>query len=307
MGFSLNVFRPSNMRIGYPVLRVKDIDRVLGFYEGNLGLQIIRTSNINGDKRPVFYELGSRRESTDTSDPLVILQHDLNAKMALQNSAGLFHFAILVPDRRSLALAYEAIRISGAKFEGFADHLVSESIYLKDPENNGIEIYRDRPRINWPRDDYGQITMDTLPLDLNSLSEELEKDGLSDHEVFPEGAGIGHIHLKVTNLQKSIKFYQEKLGLDLTVNWSSIGAAFLSYGGYHHHIGVNTWSSLNGVAHNSGSTGLEYFTIIVPRRSFDTIKVNIHNTGPEHLKKQDDDMNIAIFDPDRNQVLVKCE
>jgi catechol 2,3-dioxygenase len=113
-----------------------------------------------------------------------------------------------------------------------------------------------------------------LPLDLNSLvSEELDKEERKNAEVFPTGARIGHIHLKVTNLERSIKFYHEKLGLDITFDLSTMGAAFICAGGYHHHIGINTWNSLGGKIHTHGEVGLEYFTIIVPDiPSINTIK-----------------------------------
>ena len=214
------------MKIGCPVLRVRNIDKVLAFYEKSLGLRVTRRYRIDDDKGDLVYELDVKHKSSlSINGPLLIIEHDPNAKNVSQTTAGLFHFAILVPDRKSLASTYLAVRNSGVRYDGFADHLVSESLYLRDPENNGIEIYRDRPSIEWPRDNEGHIMMDTLPLDLDSLvSEELNKEERENAEAFTSGARIGHIHLKVTNLERSIKFYHEKLGLDITVNWSSMGA-----------------------------------------------------------------------------------
>jgi catechol 2,3-dioxygenase len=302
------------MKIGCPVLRVRNIDKVLAFYEKSLGLQVSRRyhsddGNGNGD---LVCELDIKHKSfLSTNGPLLIIQHDPNAKNVSQNSAGLFHFAILVPDRKSLASTYLAVRNSGVCYDGFADHLVSESLYLRDPENNGIEIYRDRPSIEWPRDNEGHIMMDTLPLDLNSLvSKELDKEERENTVVFPTGARIGHIHLRVTNLERSIMFYHEKLGLDITLNWSSMGAAFLSAGGYHHHIGMNTWNSLGGDVHIHGEAGLGYFTIIVPdRSSISAIKSNIHNpVSSEQQKKRRVDKNqFLVFDPDGIQIMIKSE
>jgi catechol 2,3-dioxygenase len=216
------------MKIGCPVLRVRNIEKVLGFYEKSLGLQVRRRYNIDDGNGDLVCELDVKHKSfLSTNGPLLIIQHDPNAKNVSQNSAGLFHFVILVPDRKSLASTYLAVRDSGVCYDGFADHLVSESLYLRDPENNGIEIYRDRPSIEWPRDNDGHIMMDTLPLDLNSLvSEELDNEERKNTEVFHTGARIGHIHLRVTNLERSVKSYHEKLGLDITLNWALNGCRF---------------------------------------------------------------------------------
>jgi catechol 2,3-dioxygenase len=278
------------MRIGPPVLRIKNIDAVLAFYENSFGLQANKTyqdqdqeqeKDKDGDNNSLIYELGFKHKeplpsSSSSQEPIIILKHDASARTPSPRSAGLFHFAILVPDRKSLASTYIALINSGVQYDGFADHLVSESLYLRDPENNGIEIYRDRPSSEWPRDDHGHIVMDTLPLDLKSLLSEINNKNDYDTEeknnakAFPAGARIGHMHLKVTNLERSIKFYQEKIGLDITVDWSSMGATFLSAGGrYHHHIAINTWHSLNGKSHMNGEeAGLESFTLIIPDNSY---------------------------------------
>lgn len=304
---------PNMMKIGCPVLRVRNIDKVLAFYEKILGLQVSRRYHTDDGNGDLVYDLDVKHRSPlSINGPLLIIQHDPNAKSVPQNSAGLFHFAILVPDRKSLASTYLAVRNSGVRYDGFADHLVSESLYLRDPENNGIEIYRDRPSIEWSRDNEGHIKMDTLPLDLDSLvSEELNKEERKNAEVFPTGTKIGHMHLKVTNLERSIKFYHEKLGLDITSDWSTMGAAFLSAGGYHHHVGINTWNSSGGDGHIHGEAGLEYLTIIVPDRSFvNAIRSNIHdsNTSKKGMKQHNDDENqILVRDPDGIHIVIKSK
>jgi catechol 2,3-dioxygenase len=300
------------MKIGCPALRVRNIDKVLAFYENSLELQVSRRYHMDDGNADLVYELDVKHKSSlSINGPLLIIQHDPNAKNVSQTTAGLFHFAILVPDRKSLASTYLAVRNSGVRYDGFADHLVSETLYLRDPENNGIEIYRDRPSIEWPRDKEGHIMMDTLPLDLNSLvSEELNKEERGNAEAFTSGARIGHIHLKVTNLERSIKFYHEKLGLDITLDLSTMGAAFFSAGGYHHHIGINTWNSLGGEIHTNGEVGLEYFTIIVPdKSSINAIKSNIRDpVSSEQQKKQRVDKNqFFVSDPDGIQIVINSE
>jgi catechol 2,3-dioxygenase len=301
----------SGMTIGDPVLRIRDIDRVLTFYEKSIGLHVIKRYATQGDCNgdDLIYEIGLK--SANSNQRLLTLHHDPNAKVASQHSAGLFHFAILVPDRKSLASTYLALRNSGVDYDGFADHLVSESLYLRDPENNGIEIYRDRSSKEWPRDGEGHIMMDTLPLDLDSLIDEINNNNQEEErnniEAFPTGARIGHIHLKVTNLERSMKFYHEKLGLDITSDWGSMGAAFLSAGGYHHHIGMNTWNSLNGDSHIHGKTGLENFTITIPDKSTLNILGSImqDSSKPEKQQRTEERSQLLISDPDGIQFHIK--
>ena len=287
-------------KVGSPVLRVRDIDKMVMFYETKLGLQAKRKHQ--DDYGNAVYELGFVHIDYP-EDSLLQLHHDPNAKNASPHSAGLFHFAILVPNRESLASTYLALKNSGVYYDGFADHLVSESLYLRDPENNGIEIYRDRPARDWPRDSEGNIMMDTLPLNLQSIVAEMDRLESENPVAFPIGARIGHMHLKVTNLERSIKFYHRILGFDITVDWRSMGAAFLSAGGYHHHVGMNTWHSMNGEVHSNDVLGLENFTITVPDiSSFNRIRDLLKQKEQKSYGNQ-----LMVSDPDGIQIVIRSE
>jgi len=307
------VYSSNRIRIGPPLLLVKDIDVELRFYEEYFDLKPIRKYQNHSGDRDFIYDLDFRHLSGSSEGlPLISLQHSPDAKIPSLRSAGLYHFAILVPDRSDLAATCLALKGYGLRFDGFADHLVSESLYLRDPENNGIEIYRDRPSEEWPRDAEGRLVMDTLPLNLQSLLSETNNVESYNKIPFPNGGVIGHIHLKVTNLERSIKFYHEKLGLDMTTtDWISMGIAFLSEGEYHHHVAINTLYSLNGDVHQDGVTGLENFTIIVSDASFyNSLKSNIMMNNPtsgSKIVQNDATDKFTIMDPDGIQIIIRTK
>ncbi len=293
---------PADMRIGPPILRVKDLEKELSFYEKDLGLQVNRKYRTDADIEAI--ELGFNGKFKEYGEPLLVLRHDPDAKETRHNFAGLFHYAILVPDRKRLAYAYSALQNFGVPFEGFADHLVSESLYLHDPEHNGIEIYRDRSRDEWPRDQNGHIVMDTLPLDLSSLEGELSEDEREYATPFPSGARLGHMHLRVTNLERSISFYQDRLGLDMTADWRAFGAGFLSAGGYHHHVGMNIWHSADGTPHVNGEAGLDSFIISVRDRSFiEAISAEISSS----IISVELHGQLLIADPDGIRIMIELQ
>jgi catechol 2,3-dioxygenase len=258
------------MRLGAPTLRVRQLQRMLDFYVGQLGLSARAVEvGISGLKT---VELGFPGSS---SEALLTLKEDPRAKQAPGDFAGLYHYAALVPDRRSLASTFLATGNSGVAYEGFADHQVSESVYLHDVERNGMEIYADRPRSAWldwrkiservaATGDLSLMAPMSQPLDVDSLLGELGGDPRGRPSAFPRGARIGHMHLRVTDLRRSVEFYSEKLGLEIMMHVPQMGAAFLSAGGYHHHLGLNTWHSLGGTPHEDGDAGLDEFRVIVP-------------------------------------------
>ena len=272
---------------------------MLSFYQDSLGLQIRRKGRVDELE---YVELGFADRFSEAEDPLLILKSDPNAVATPHNFSGLYHFAILVPDRKALAQAYSGIDRNQVQFDGFGDHLVSESLYLHDPERNGIEIYRDRPRTQWTYDE-ARVRMDTLPLDLEGILEELSPEERETSQVFPRGASIGHMHLRVTDLEGSAKFYHEKLGFDITADWSSIGAMFLSAGGYHHHIGLNTWHSLGGKHHETGEAGLDAFTIEVPYNVSQMSE--LESSLGSAVEKKLSERELLVSDPDGIQIIVK--
>ena len=232
--------------IGRVRLRVADLERVRSYYEDTIGLRVLAE---DGDT----VTLG-------TDAPLVELVGDPAAQPAPPGSTGLFHLAILVPDRPELARSIQRVLGSGERFTGASDHFVSEALYLRDPEGNGIEIYRDRPREEWEHEPDGQLRMGTVALDLHDVLTETPSD--EDHGM-ADGTIVGHVHLHVSDLGEAEAFYVDRLGLDVTVRGYP-GALFVSHDGYHHHVGLNTWQGAHGPAPPAGSRGLIDYELLVP-------------------------------------------
>ncbi|MDE3133594.1 MAG: VOC family protein [Acidobacteriota bacterium] len=237
--------------IGTVGLTVSKLERSLPFYEQLLGLPA-------AEQPDGSVLLGGAARLP----PLLSLVGDGSAVPRDPRQTGLFHFAILVPTRRDLAVALARLAQGGWRLEGASDHLVSEALYLSDPDGNGIEIYRDRPRAEWRRDAAGQLAMATLPLDLEDLLGELRgapADPVGD-ACLPDGTRIGHVHLQVAELARTEAFYAGVLGLEVMVRGYP-GALFLAAGGYHHHIGLNTWNSRGGSAPPAGGVGLRAYEL----------------------------------------------
>lgn len=234
--------------IGLVQLRVGNLERSMDFYQNVVGLSVLR-------------QTGRSVEMTvDGENILLILREIENAKVLRRNSAaGLYHFAILVPDRPSLGLVLQNLISSGIHV-GQGDHLVSEALYIQDPDNNGIELYRDRPKDTWRKDSAGNYVMTTDPVDVEGLiaaSEGLVWKGL------PVGTVIGHVHFHVGDLDKAKEFYVDVLGFELTAHYGD-AAMFISAGGYHHHIGLNTWAGQGAPAAPADAAGIDYFTLSLP-------------------------------------------
>ena len=264
---------------------------MLGFYVKDLGLKI----GVNSGDR---VELLASKESPE---PLLVLRSDVKASVAPMDAAGLYHYAILLPDRKSLAAAYLSLGKAGVVFDGHADHLVSEALYLTDPEGNGIEIYADRPRAQWKFDEDGQVQMATQPLDIDSLLQEVSGTPQENLIAIPTGTRVGHIHLKVTSLERSVAFYHQFLGLDLMSYWES--AAFLSVGGYHHHVGMNTWESLGGPAKRTDWSGLEFFTMKMTESRAGELSAKLADSPYLYSTESD---RLFLSDPDGIELMIRA-
>jgi catechol 2,3-dioxygenase len=274
--------------LGYVSLTISKLDRSLDFYQHVLGMKVHR----RGDGTAVLGGGGA--------DILELIE-DSSAKRAHRTS-GLYHFAILRPSRFELAQSLRRL-IETEQRLGFADHLVSEAIYLSDPDGNGIEVYRDRSRSDWPRLN-GQIQMATNPLDIEGILAEL-----AGHEEEPwtgmeDKTILGHMHLHVGNVDKADQFYNGVLGFD---NIFVIGdsAGFVSAGGYHHHIAFNIWNGAGAPPQPAGSIGLRHFIVRLP----DTIELGkvadrVREAG---LDIEEQDEGLVVRDPSYNAVILSTQ
>jgi catechol 2,3-dioxygenase len=213
-------------------------------------------------------------------------------------STGLYHVAIRYPDRRTLADAVRRVLAAGVRLTGASDHGVSEAIYLRDPDGHGIEIYRDRPREEWAHDG-GELRMATLPLDLEDVLGELGP-GEGDANGMPAGTTMGHVHLQVAEIPAAEAFYNGSLGLDVMVRLYP-GALFLSAGGYHHHLGLNTWQSQGAPPPPEGALGLDRYELVLPSEDDrDAAAGRLGESGdPVRL-----DEGVLATDPSGNRVLL---
>jgi catechol 2,3-dioxygenase len=268
-------------------LTVADLEGVRDFYRDAIGLSVLEP----GD--------GIVRLGTD-AEALVELVGDPDAPPRPQGTSGLFHLAIVVPSRADLARALQRVAEAGWRLTGASEHLVSEALYLNDPEGNGIELYRDRPRDEWPVRD-GQLQMDTLPLDLEGVLGELRREDAGAG--MPAGTRIGHVHLNIGDLNPAEAFYSGALGFDVTVRGYP-GALFVSAGGYHHHVGLNTWAGEGAPPPPEGSRGLRQFEIRLP--GADQLTAEEDRLREAGFKPVREDDRVRVTDPSGNEVVLSA-
>jgi catechol 2,3-dioxygenase len=274
--------------IGEISLYVSDLDRSAAFYQDRLGFQLMEMT-----AGQAILGAGERR--------LITLVEKPGASRPAK-STGLYHFAVLLPNRRALARVLYHLVETESEVQGAADHGVSEAIYMADPDGNGIEIYRDRRRSEWPMDDIGRLMMDTDELDVNDLVDEL-KEGVAEWEGLPDKTIIGHVHLQVRDLKEAEQFYTRVLGFQLMQRYGS-GAAFVSAGGYHHHIGFNTWAGAGAPPPPDDAVGLRWFEIRLPDAgALEAVRARLEAAAVPYEMLDGD---LLVRDPSKNGILLKA-
>lgn len=255
---------PDALTLGAVRLQVSDLDRSLAFYERVLGLTVVARAETSVSLGPAGASWPGGPGGG--SGPLVTLETRPGVRPASPRATlGLYHFAILLPSRPDLGRFLAHLAATGER-AGMADHLVSEAVYLTDPDGLGIEVYADRPRSAWRAQAASgevagitELAMATDPLDAAAL---VAAGGGTRWAGMPAGTVMGHVHLHVGDLDEAAAFYHAALGLDKIV-WSYPGALFLSAGGYHHHLGTNTWA--RGPRPDAGQARLLSWDIVLPR------------------------------------------
>jgi catechol 2,3-dioxygenase len=243
----MSAFLPDETRISQIRLRTGDLERALEFYAGTLGLRIAERKGHE-----------AALQATESGAAMIVLNEERRATPRPPGATGLYHLAIRFPSRRDLAHALQRLMRHKHPIQGASDHNVSEAIYLSDPDENGVELYVDRPRSQWIWRN-GQVAMTTEPLDLDDLLTSTGGPAVPSH--VPPQTDLGHIHLHVGDLAAAERFYHEFLGLAVTQR-SYPGALFLSAGGYHHHLAANTWAGDQPPPANS--IGLVSYRLEVP-------------------------------------------
>lgn len=245
---------PTDTHIGRVRLRVSDLERSLEFYRDVLGFEV------NGRAHGLA-ALSTPRDAAGEGRELIVLEErpGVRPRPRRPTSTGLYHVAILLPSRGDLGRVLRHINASGYPIRGASDHAVSESVYLDDPDGNGLELYADRPRASWPWAD-GYVMMTVDPFDLDGVFAEA---GPPSPWVMPSATHIGHVHFTVSSLESAEHFYADTLGLDVTQR-SLVGLLAVSAGGYHHHVNLNTWAGSSPARGAEDMAGLIEWELVIP-------------------------------------------
>ncbi|OYR42561.1 VOC family protein [Halorubrum sp. Hd13] len=289
---------PPGARIGRAALRVADLDETTAFYRDVVGLAVI---DCDGDRAVLGAD----------GDPLLVLRRDPDRPERGRTEAGLFHAAFRVPSRAALGEALGRVR-ERWRLDGASDHLVSEALYLDDPEGNGVEIYRDRPREEWPTDDDGTVRMATDPLDLEGVAAAAEavegnaSAGSSPVDRAPPGTDLGHVHLETASLSAFEAVYVDGLGFEVGMTGPDV--RFVAAGGYHHHLAANTW---RGRTTPATGLGLAWFEVVVPDAdALDAVRERLEAVaadGDVDVAVDERGGGVTVTDADGIEVRVRTE
>ena len=278
---------PVATQIGHAHLQVADLNRALKFYQELVGFKRISR---NGETAIL--------SASGKLPAQIILSGRADAKPKPPHTTGLFHVAIRFPNRRELARIFRRLIEYDWPFQGFSDHIVSEALYLADPDGNGVELYTDRPREQW-RWHNGQVEMATAPLNVDHLLREVENDSAPWIGVHPD-TDIGHVHLHVSDLTKAEAFYCGVLGFDVTQR-SYPGALFISAGGYHHHLGLNIWAGKGAPPPPPEAVGLQRFSITIPDpTALEILKTQMQTAGLTFTEHRTAANQAALFTRDQD-------
>jgi catechol 2,3-dioxygenase len=253
---------PADLTLGPVHLRVTDLDRSVAFYETSIGLQLI-------DRDGDVARLGA-------GDGEILVLHEHPGARRAGRHAGLYHFALLHPTRQELARALRRLIATRTPIDGASDHGISWAIYLPDPDGNGIELAADQPRENWgnlrdPR------TIGPRPLDVEGLLGTIPEDDVPAHA--DRDLRVGHLHLHVGDVDDALAFYRDLVGFEVQTLFS--GAAFVSAGGYHHHLGLNTWRGEGIPGPPDDVVGLEHWTVRIDRDALAALRARLETAGVE--------------------------
>lgn len=271
--------------LGAVHLTVSDLERSIAYYRQEIGLEVLERAN------------GLARLGTGAHELLVLVEEpDAGSG---DGYTGLYHFALLLPQRVDLARWLAHAARDRIRLTGMSDHFVSEALYLRDPDGHGIEIYADRPRALW--EEQVGTRMTTLPLDVRSVLGELADPESEPFEGLPSGTVMGHVHIKVSAIPDTVAFYRDVLGFGLMAQLGQ-QAAFLAAGGYHHHLGANTWESAGASAPPPGTAALRHATIVLP----DATERERLLGRIEHAEQasQDGDHGPLVLDPSGNALVL---
>lgn len=278
----MDFHRSPHVYVDKVALKVLDLERSLSFYQNVIGFEVLQQS---ANKVSL---------TADGENTLLVIEQPDEILEKQPRTTGLYHFALLLPRRADLANLLQHFIQLQYPLQGASDHLVSEAIYLADPDGNGIEVYVDRPSSTWSWQS-GNVEMATKPLDI----EDLLAEGSGSWSKLPTDTLMGHIHLHVSNLKETEDFYNNGLGFDIVARYGG-QALFISTGGYHHHIGLNTWNGIGAPAPAENSVGLKYFTLLFSsEESREKIVNQLQRMGVTILEENN---GYVVHDPSGNRI-----